>query len=112
MSTGPSAGVGRGGGGRGGVWHHPAPGARRTGLRHGGAPDSLHLHPVPHSEGAQAEGRHFGAAGHPPAGPRAPGARLCPGLPVHLQSLHLHRHPHRAAVTEVRHGSPLQKPSV
>lgn len=96
--AGPGAGVGGGGGGRGCVWHHAAQGARAAVLRYGRAPYSLQLRPVPHGEGAQAEGRHPGAAGHPPAGPRAPGARLCPRLPLHLQSLHLHQHPHRAAV--------------
>lgn len=101
-AAGPGAGVGGGGGGRGRVRHHAAQGARPAELGRGRAPDSLQLRPVPHGEGAQAEGRHPGAPGHPPAGPRAPGARLHPRLPLHLQGLHLHQHPHRAAVSEVR----------
>lgn len=66
--AGPGAGVGGGGGGRGCVWHHTAQGARPASLRHVGATYSLQLRPVPHGEGAQAKGRHLGAAGHPPVG--------------------------------------------
>lgn len=69
-SAGSGAGVGGGGGGRRHVWHHATQGTRPAGgLKHGRAPYSLQLRPVPHGEGAQAEGRHPGASGHPPAGP-------------------------------------------
>ncbi len=68
-SEGPGAGVGGRGGGRGRVWGHAAQGARPAELGHHRAPHSLWFCPVPHSEGAQAKGRHPGASGHPPAGP-------------------------------------------
>lgn len=100
--AGPGAGVGGRGGGRGCFWHHAVQETRPAGLRRGRAPRSLQLHPVPHGKGAAAEGCQPGTPGRPPAGPRTPGATLCPCLPRHLQSLHLHQHPHQAAVSEVR----------
>lgn len=98
--TGPGAGVGGGGGGRGCVWHHAAEGTRPAGLRYRRALHSLCA--VPRRKGTSAEGRHLGAPGHPPPGPGAPGAGLCSCLPCNLQSFHEHRHPHRAALPEVR----------
>ncbi|CAL8238754.1 unnamed protein product, partial [Lota lota] len=97
---GPSAGVGGGGGRRGGVRHHAAPGARGAGPGDPRDPHVVGLHTVPHGEGPQAEGRHSGAPGRPPAGLRAPGGRLHPCLPRHLQGLHHCQHPHRAALQE------------
>lgn len=103
LSAGPGAGVGRGGGGRGGVWRHAAPGARgATALGRLGPVHRFQLHPVPHGEGAAAEGCHPGAAAQPPAGRQAAGTRLPASLPVHLQGLHLHRDPRWIAVSEVR----------
>lgn len=98
--TGPGTRVGGGGGGRGRVWHHAAQGTRPAGLRYSRALHSLY--PVPHRKGTSAEGRHLGAPGHPPPGPRTSGATLCSCLPCNLQSFQHHQHPHRAAVPEVR----------
>lgn len=98
--AGPGTRVGGGGGGRGCVWHHATQGTRPAGLRYSRDPHGLYS--VPHRKGTSAEGRHLGASGHPPPGPRTTGARLCSCLPCNLQNLHHHQHPHRAAVPEVR----------
>lgn len=97
--AGPGSGVGRRGGGRGSVWDHATQGACAD-LDHGRA--SNELRPVPHGEGAQAEGSYPGASGYPSTGPWEKGVRLHPSVPLHLQGLHLHQHPHWAAVSEVR----------
>lgn len=98
---GPSAGVGRGGGRRGHLWHHssqrthPAPTWCRWELF------CLRLHAVPHTEGPQAKSSHSGASCHRIGEPGVPWPRLHANLPLHLQSLYLHKCSHGTPVSKV-----------